>query len=71
MKISFEDSKEGIWLRENSHRFGFILRYPRDKIEKTGYGYEPWHFRYVGERHAKIMYEKNVFRNSGKLNLTK
>jgi D-alanyl-D-alanine carboxypeptidase len=37
------------WLQQNAHRFGFILRYPKDKTHITGYSYEPWHFRYVGE----------------------
>lgn len=49
---SFKDTKEGIWLAENSYRFGFILRYPDGKEEVTGYMYEPWHFRYVGEEMA-------------------
>lgn len=50
---------EGIWLRENAHRFGFILRYPKEKEDITQYQYEPWHFRYVGEDAAKIIYEKD------------
>lgn len=29
--------------------FGFILRYPKGKEYITGYSYEPWHIRYVGE----------------------
>ena len=36
------------WLAENCWDYGFILRYPDDKIEITGIIYEPWHFRYVG-----------------------
>ncbi|NLK38996.1 MAG: M15 family metallopeptidase [Clostridiales bacterium] len=47
------------WVTENFHRYGFILRYPEDKIGHTGIGYEPWHFRYVGVPHATIMKEKN------------
>ncbi|GGR27180.1 hypothetical protein Agsp01_00440 [Agromyces sp. NBRC 114283] len=54
----FGDTDEGIWLRDNAYRFGFILRYPADKTDVTGYEYEPWHFRYVGvdlstEMHAR------------------
>ncbi|HLS53480.1 MAG TPA: D-alanyl-D-alanine carboxypeptidase family protein [Tissierellaceae bacterium] len=60
LKQAFGDSEEGIWLRENAHRFGFILRYPKDKTHITGYIYEPWHFRYVGEEHAKKIYEKDI-----------
>ena len=35
------------WLQQNAHRFGFILRYPADKTDITGYSYEPWHYRFV------------------------
>jgi zinc D-Ala-D-Ala carboxypeptidase len=47
LEEEFEHTKEGIWLRENSAKFGFILRYPRGKEHITGYSYEPWHFRYL------------------------
>jgi len=40
------------WLQENAHKFGFILRYPQDKVEITGYSYEPWHYRFVGQTAA-------------------
>lgn len=40
--------EEILWLKRNAHRFGFILRYPEEAEEITGYNYEPWHFRYVG-----------------------
>ena len=41
------------------HRFGFILRYPEGREEITGYGYEPWHIRYVGIPAAQIIWENN------------
>lgn len=44
----FGDTIEGQWLANNACHFGFILRYPADKVHITGYTYEPWHFRYVG-----------------------
>lgn len=44
----FGDTEEGRWLAKNACHFGFILRYPADKVRITGYTYEPWHFRYVG-----------------------
>lgn len=56
---AFGETDEGEWAKHNAHRFGFILRYPKDKEKITGYQYEPWHFRYVGEQAASIMYEKN------------
>ena len=40
--------------------FGFILRYPKGKEDVTGIGYEPWHFRYVGWPHAKLMEERHL-----------
>lgn len=49
-----------IWLAENAHEYGFILRYLRDKTHITGYEYEPWHFRYVGEEHAEFMYKHGI-----------
>lgn len=58
--ISFGDTTQGIWLADNCHHFGFILRYPADKTEITGISYEPWHFRYVGRYHATRMHYLNM-----------
>lgn len=55
----FGDTPEGIWLNENAHRFGFIIRYLKGKEQITGYQYEPWHIRYVGDVAPKIK-EQNV-----------
>lgn len=56
----FGETKEGKWLKENAHKFGFILRYPKEKEDITGYKYEPWHFRYVGKEAAKVIYENQL-----------
>ena len=40
------------WMRDNAHKYGFILRYPKGKEDITGYSFEPWHYRYVGEEHS-------------------
>lgn len=45
----FENSSSFKWLINNCRKFGFILRYPKGKEHITGYNYEPWHFRYVGD----------------------
>lgn len=45
------------WLHENCHRYGFILRYPADKVSYTGIIYEQWHYRYVGVEAATAMYD--------------
>lgn len=50
---------EGKWLENNAAQYGFILRYPADKVDITGIDYEPWHFRYVGLPHSIIMQDKN------------
>lgn len=56
----FEDTEEFKWLVDNSYKFGFILRYPKDKENITGYIFEPWHFRYVGKDIAKYIYENRI-----------
>ena len=48
------------WLRDNAHNYGFIERYTADKTSITGYGAEPWHWRYVGSSVAKDMKEKDI-----------
>lgn len=48
------------WLSENSYKFGFIVRYPASKSEITGISYEPWHFRYVGKKHAMEIYKSGL-----------
>lgn len=40
--------------------YGFILRYPKDKVEITGYAYEPWHFRYVGTKVAQVIMDNHI-----------
>lgn len=60
LDVSQEKRKEQQWLMKNSWRYGFILRYPKDKEEITKIGYEPWHYRYVGKRAAKEMKKKNM-----------
>lgn len=53
----FENTAQFKWLIENAENYGFILRYDKDKVAKTGIMYEPWHFRYVGIEHAKKINE--------------
>lgn len=48
----FGDTKEAAWLAEHAAEYGFIVRYPKGKDDITGYQYEPWHLRYVGEELA-------------------
>lgn len=57
---SFDLTKEAKWLKNNAYKFGFILRYPKGKESITGYKYEPWHYRYIGKKVAKIIYQNNL-----------
>ena len=54
----FGQTPEGVWLFENSWRFGFVLRYLQGATAITGYIYEPWHFRYVGVELATEMWNQ-------------
>lgn len=56
----FDKSKEFKWMKNNAHKYGFILRYPKNKEYITGFKYEPWHYRYVGRKIAKYIYENNI-----------
>ena len=49
----FNGSPEAEWLAENCWKYGFIIRYPQGKENITGYKYESWHVRYLGEDLAK------------------
>lgn len=53
---TFDDTPEANWLSDNCYKYGYILRYPKGKTDETGYVYESWHFRYVGEELAKKLY---------------
>lgn len=52
LEQSFGDTEEGRWLAEHAPEYGFVIRYPKGREDVTGYVYEPWHIRYVGEELA-------------------
>jgi D-alanyl-D-alanine carboxypeptidase len=56
----FGQTPEGIWVGENAHRFGFIVRYKQEWREITGISDEPWHIRYVGIAHATALYHLDI-----------
>lgn len=56
----FAETKAFEWLCENAHKYGFILRFPENKTGVTGYSYESWHYRYVGEQAAKEIHSKGI-----------
>ena len=60
LNTCFADTAEGQWLAANAWHFGFLLRYPADKVEITGFAFEPWHYRYIGVDLAAEMYNMGV-----------
>lgn len=54
--MTFDNTDESNWLKDNCYKYGFIIRYPKGKDNITGYMYEPWHIRYVGKNLANKLY---------------
>lgn len=57
---AFGETAEGQWVEENAHDFGYIIRYLEGEEEVTGYQYEPWHLRYLGEELAADVAESGL-----------
>ena len=57
---NFVDTPEYLWVRDNCHKYGFIIRYWTDIENVTGYEDEPWHLRYVGQRVSVDMKNKGI-----------
>ena len=55
-----EDPITSQWIKDNCAKYGFIVRYPEGKEDITGYIYEPWHLRYVGEEVANQIMNNNT-----------
>ena len=60
LDVCFADLPEGIWIASNAYKYGFIIRYPKDKTPVTGYSYEPWHLRFVGTDLSNEMHSKSI-----------
>ena len=56
----FAESEEYEWIQENAHKYGFIQRFPEKYEAVTGFRAEPWHYRYVGKKIAKYIYENDI-----------
>lgn len=56
----FAETDAFVWLQQHAHEYGFILRFPEDKTDITGYSYESWHYRYVGVEHATKIHEQKI-----------
>ena len=59
-KKDFDQCEEFTWLANNAYKYGFILRYPKDKEYLTGYNYESWHYRYVGKEASLYIHDNNI-----------
>ncbi len=57
---AFEKTDAFRYLTEHAHKFGFILRFPEDKTDITGYMYESWHWRFVGREAATEIHERGL-----------
>ena len=57
---AFGNTKEGMWVAKNAHKYGYIIRFPKGKSAITGYHYEPWHIRYVGVTTATYLYKHKL-----------
>lgn len=60
LEKSFGKTPEGKWLSKNCYKYGFVIRYPKNKSDITGYSYEPWHIRYVGKNLAEYLYKNKL-----------
>ncbi len=65
-----EEDKEAIWLKNKAWKYGFILRYPKNKEHITGFNFEPWHYRFVGLSLAKKLYEEGLTLEEYKNNIS-
>lgn len=60
IESDYADTEEGRWLAENCYKYGFIIRYPKNKTDITGYIYEPWHIRYLGKSTARLVHDSGL-----------
>ena len=57
---NFHLTNEFTWMQEHAKEYGFILRFPENKEQETGYQYESWHYRYVGKDIATYITDNNI-----------
>jgi zinc D-Ala-D-Ala carboxypeptidase len=54
------DTATGVWMAANAWRYGFVMSYPVGKAGVTCYGFEPWHYRYVGRPEAEAIHDSGL-----------
>lgn len=58
---SFDQDPVFEWMMDNCYKYGFVLRYLKAREDETGYIYEPWHYRYIGDvEAARYIMEKQM-----------
>jgi len=60
LNAGYENTDAAKWLKENAAKYGFILRYPKDKTDITKIIFEPWHYRYVGREYAEFIMSEGI-----------
>ncbi len=60
LDAGFKDTRAGRWLKKNGAKYGFILRYPEGKEDITGIEFEPWHYRFVGQKAAEEIMDRGI-----------
>lgn len=58
--IEYNNQDNYKWILDNCSVYGFILRYPENKVDITEIGYETWHYRYVGTPHASYIMQNDL-----------
>ncbi len=57
LSTTFGESPAGRWLARQGWQYGFVMSYPKGQQRVSCYGYEPWHWRYVGRDLARRINE--------------
>ena len=55
VRSAFADTATGRWMATNAWQYGFVMPYPQQGEARSGYAYEPWHYRWVGRDLAAIL----------------
>lgn len=56
----FEGTQAQLWLAKNAWKYGFAIGYPKGQEKVTGYSYECWHFRWIGEDNARVWHDSGL-----------
>lgn len=57
---NWEVTRTGGWMAKNAWKYGWLMTYPKGKIDVACYSYEPWHYRYFGRELAATIHESGL-----------